>query len=180
MTLSIASPLNSAITPERWAAATNSRRSSRMLRTHVRCETASIRQGSAIASSEMETKRPRASAVTGPMMHATIGVCLSHRPSPYSAAVEPSDLDRLLSLLSLLSRTHALNFPALALTRRRRKKSSIYLFQKWPEAAATDHVAQRGGPSDNSDNSANRSTACPALTCRTAAKITPYLRKQTT
>lgn len=86
----------------------------------------------------------------------------------------------LLSLLALLSRTPAPNLDAFALTRRRLKKSSIYLLQKWPEAAAADHVAQRGAPSDNSDNSANRSPACPSLTRRTAVKITPYLRKQTT
>jgi hypothetical protein len=86
----------------------------------------------------------------------------------------------LLSLLSLLSRTPAPNLDAFALTRRRLKKSSIYLFQKWPEAAAADHVAQRGGPSDNSDNSANRSTPRPALTFRTAAEVATYLRKQTT
>ena len=61
----------------------------------------------------------------------------------------------LLSLLALLSRTPAPNLDAFALTRRRLKKSSIYLLQKWPEAAAADHVAQRGAPSDNSDNSAN-------------------------
>jgi hypothetical protein len=84
----------------------------------------------------------------------------------------------LLSLLSLLSRTPALNLPAFALTRRRLKKSSIYLFQKRLEAVAADHVAQRGGPSDNSDNSANRSTPCPALTCRTVTITTPYLRNQ--
>jgi hypothetical protein len=61
----------------------------------------------------------------------------------------------LLSLLSLLSRAPAPNLAAFALARRRLKKLSIYLFQKWLRAVATDEAAQRGGPSDNSDNSAN-------------------------
>jgi hypothetical protein len=84
----------------------------------------------------------------------------------------------LLSLLSLLSRAPAPNPQAFALTRRRLKKLSIYLFQKWLDAVAADEAAQRGGPSDNSDNSANRSTPCPALTCRTTIQTAPYLRKQ--
>ena len=86
----------------------------------------------------------------------------------------------LLSLLSLLSWTPAPNLTAFALTRRRLKKLSIYLFQRWLEAVATDEAAQRGGPSDNSDNSANRSTPCPALTCRTTIQTAPFLTKQAT
>jgi hypothetical protein len=84
----------------------------------------------------------------------------------------------LLSLLSLLSRTPAPNLAAFALTRRRLKKSSIYLFKKRFEAAAADEAAQRGGPSDNSDNSANRSTQCGSLTCRTAIPTGSYSRNR--
>lgn len=84
----------------------------------------------------------------------------------------------LLSLLSLLSRTPAPNLTALALTRRRLKKSSIYLFIKWPGAVAVDEAARRGGGSDNSDNSANRWSRSRSRECRTASQSKPYLRKQ--
>jgi len=51
--------------------------------------------------------------------------------------------------LALLARTPALNLPAFALTRRRLKKSSIYLFRKTPRAGQEGHA--------NSADSANRS-----------------------
>jgi hypothetical protein len=63
----------------------------------------------------------------------------------------------LLSLLSLLSRTPALNLTPSAFARRRLEKSSIYLFRKWPAAMVpAGSVASARAP-DNSDNSANRS-----------------------
>ena len=62
----------------------------------------------------------------------------------------------LLSLLSLLSRTLAINLTLPAFARRRLKKTSIYLSWKWPPAMASAWSAARAGRSDNSDNSDNR------------------------
>ena len=61
----------------------------------------------------------------------------------------------LLSLLSLLSRTPALNLTPSAFARRRLEKSSIYLFRKWPAAMVPAGSVASARASDNSDNSAN-------------------------
>lgn len=73
-------------------------------------------------------------------------------------------IGRLLSLLSLLSRAPAvaLTYPALA--RRRLKKSSIYLSWKWPMAAVAEGSIATATPSDNSDDSDNRSAIAPVNT----------------
>ncbi len=73
-------------------------------------------------------------------------------------------IGRLLSLLSLLSRALAFALTPPALARRRLKKSSIYLSWKCTVAAVAEGSIATATPSDNSDDSDNRSAIAPVNT----------------
>lgn len=82
----------------------------------------------------------------------------------------------LSSLLSLLSRTPALNLAPSAFARRRLEKSSIYLFRKWPGAMVAAGSVASACASDNSDNSANRSISAVTSPIGSVAAVNVFAR----